>query len=173
MLLRYLSSAVFIIDTCDSLRNSDQVFRTDSRWTQTGRQPDGLRLKNRHPALLLAHLQRVNYARRALIGDFSGATEAAMKDQQALDAVAGHYRESQPHERRRPGNCSTTAQPVQSMRVGKDKITVKSSLSSVSPIPTDRFNKVPGATSVDPPTMNVPSTRSLPSIALPENLVSS
>jgi len=37
-------------------------------------QPFGLRLKKRHSALLVVHLELPNFSPRALIGAFSGAT---------------------------------------------------------------------------------------------------
>ncbi|MBV2120436.1 MAG: hypothetical protein KUF74_03175, partial [Candidatus Thiodiazotropha sp. (ex Ctena orbiculata)] len=49
-------------------------------WDSSGPSPlfynqyGGLRLKKRHSALLVAHLEQPNFAPRALIGAFSGAT---------------------------------------------------------------------------------------------------
>jgi len=41
-------------------------------------------LKNRHSALLVICLERLNYIPRALIGGFSVTTKAAMEDKQTL-----------------------------------------------------------------------------------------
>ncbi|MCU7811141.1 MAG: hypothetical protein KZQ77_07880, partial [Candidatus Thiodiazotropha sp. (ex Notomyrtea botanica)] len=46
------------------------------RWAKKWPWPSGLHLKKRHSVLLVAHLEQPNYAPRALIGAFSGATVA-------------------------------------------------------------------------------------------------
>ena len=42
----------------------------------------------RRPVLLVVYLERLNHTLRALIGAFSVTTEAALKDQQALDTTS-------------------------------------------------------------------------------------
>ena len=49
--------------------------------------PFGLRRRKRHSALLIAYLERLNYALRALIGAFSGATSASLKPKQTLETA--------------------------------------------------------------------------------------
>lgn len=57
-------------------------------------------------------------------------------------------------------------------RMGMDSDTEKSSASSVKPMPTDKFSKVPGKRSVEPPITKLPATWSLPSIDESETSVS-
>lgn len=58
-------------------------------------------------------------------------------------------------------------------RKGSEKVIVKSSASSVRPNPTEMFNKVPGASNVEPPITKLAIVRSLPMSLFPDNLLSS
>ena len=69
--------------------------------------------------------------------------------------------------------CSEALRMGGQKRKGSDRVIVKSSASSVRPNPTEMFNRVPGASSVEPPTSKLTIVRSLPMISFPENLPSS